>query len=68
MKEVNLKCDVCGEPISVYGTGWAQDDSLVIITARIVDAEFTPQDEYHLHHICYHKFFEAIKKVTHDPL
>ena len=66
MKKTEYTCDRCGGGISIYGTGWLTDGSLVIVIASIKGVADSTDDIKHLHHICYEEMLEWMKSEPMD--
>ena len=60
MKKTEYTCDKCGGGISIYGTGWLQDSSLIMVRVDM-PVENNTGDTYHLHHHCYREMLEWMK-------
>ena len=64
MKKTEYTCDRCGKGISIYGTGYLVDSSLVIVGISMPGIENYPMLNYHLHYICYEELKDWMKEKT----
>ena len=61
MKKTEYTCDRCGGGISIYGTGYVTDSSIVKVFARTPEREGDSVESYHLHNHCYKEMLEWMK-------
>ena len=61
MKKTEYTCDRCGGGISIYGTGWLLDNSMVIVEESMPGVADCPKIKRHLHHHCWVEIVDWMK-------